>query len=257
MTMIMQRHSPRSNPLVFHLGFVVLCVVVAAGLIFNAAFFRFVSSITLFFNTTPSEYVLLPRSVLASRIVDLEVELARIRYQSLLVAPLIEDNARLQALVDLTPNDVVGVGRVISAPPRTLYDTLLVSLSEGADVQVGDVVLFEEILLGEVIAREDTLALVSLYSSGGTKSDVRVGSPSAIVVMEGQGGGAFTFEVPRSVFLAPGDVVLNTRFGVHPLAIVESVVVDPDETVSTVYARSPVSFSDIVYVTFLRSLGTL
>jgi hypothetical protein len=94
-----------------------------------------------------------------------------------------------------------------------------------------------------------------LFSSPGERSDARVGEPSGIVILEGLGGGAYQFEVPKDIVISPGDIAVSSRNSLHALAIVDRVVDEADRTSKTVYARLPVAFADLRYVTIVRALA--
>jgi len=244
----------RSSATARAFGLVFIFLVLLGVVAFHGTVFRYVTSLVSFFYLTPArEYALLPNNILAARLLDAEQELARVSYQPLLFTALAEENERLKNLLDIAPDDVQGVGRVIARPPRTHYDTLLVSLSPSHQVHVGDSVFFEHTLLGVVHRVEGATALVSLFSSSGTSYDVRVGNPTSIVSIKGVGGGAFMMDVPTTVSITEGDVVFSAQDDTQMVAIVARVVEDSDKTTKTVYAHTPNSFADIRYVTFVRS----
>lgn len=249
--------SPKSRlraSTVFLFGVSVFLVVGTA--VFHQTLFSFLSSIPASLTaTTPDVYAGLPKNVLASRLADREEELTRIKYQSLLYSALAEENERLRELLALPGEERRAVGRVIARPPRTHYDTLLIELGEGNHVRPGDFASFENALLGTVEEVGERTALVKLYSSGGASVDARAGDPSGIVVLKGLGGGAFVFEVPQPISIDPGDVLVSAHDGTSMLAVVESVVSDPNTTLKTVYAKFPSSFSDIRFVTFVRNIS--
>lgn len=222
--------------------------------LFNNTLFRVLSSLIVSL-TLPTEevYELMPKNVIAARLIDAEQELSRIRAQAVLYADVAREVERLENLLAFAPTETIATGRVVARPPRTPYDTMLVSLPLGHKVVVGDRALFEGILLGEVEKVSKETVLVSLYSSPHSRFDARVGNPSATVEVSGVGGGSFAFEVPSEVILVPGDTVVSSFDDTTPIAVVSGVVSRPDTTVQTVYARTPISFSDIRYLSFVRT----
>lgn len=226
----------------------------AGAVLFHGTVFRIAASAATFFSVSPEEeYRALPARSLASRLADAEEELVRIRYQALLYAGLAEENERLERLLALTTSRTVATARVIARPPQSQYDTLLVALPQGHVVMEGDRVLFEGALIGTVVTVAPSAAQVSLFSSPGGTIDARVGEPSGIVTLKGLGGGAFTFDIPSDVAVHSGDTVVGAQNDTEIIAVVESVASDPDRTSHTVYARAPVSFSDIRFVSIERA----
>ena len=257
MTMIMPRRSPKlRTSLLAFAGPVALFVAAASIFIFHGSVFRIASATVSYFSSSPSdEYLTLPKRVLASRLADAEVELGRVRYQALLYAEVAEENTRLTELLELSQGEVVAIGRVIARPPRTHYDTLLISLQEGHGAREGDRVVFEGMLLGKIVETSPRGALVSLFSSATSVIDARLNvEPTGIVTLKGQGGGAFVFEVPSNILIEAGNILVSAQHDTDVLAIVTSVSADPDRTVKTVFARAPVSFSELRFVTIERLL---
>jgi len=159
---------------------------------------------------TPSEtgeYVLLSREVLIARLSDAERELKRVRYQAALYALTTEENVRLRDAANAVKISGGATGRVISRPPQTLYDSLLIDVGTIQEVSLGDLVVFENVALGRVVAVTAQSSTVQLFSSPGSSQDVLIGNPVAVSTAHGLGGGAFELSVPQSVSVEPGDVV--------------------------------------------------
>lgn len=172
-------------------------------------------------------------------------------YQTILYQKVVEENARLSSLLSLPRAEVIAAGRVVAHPPRTLYDTLVVAIEPRTAVRRGDLVFFEGILLGTASSVTRGSTSVVLYSSPGASTEVKVGEPTAIVVMKGLGGGAFTFEVPAAVSLEPSDLVTSAATDAV-IAIVRSVSTEEGSASVRVYASAPVSMSDLDLVEFVH-----
>lgn len=254
----MQRRLSSSNNVLHVARACALGALVLIVLIFRDVLLGTLFSVHTFFNPSiPETYASLPRAVLATRLADAEAELARIRYQSLLYGMALEEQERLRALASLASDETVGVGRVVSRPPRSFYDSVLVSVPGPHQISVGDYALVQGVLVGTVERVSGEQILVLLFSSGGTTSDARVGEPAAIVSLRGVGGGAFTFDLPTSVVVAPGDMLTSAFHVDIPVAVVQSIATQPEQTTQHVQAHIPVSFSDFIYVTFMRQGGAL
>jgi cell shape-determining protein MreC len=172
-------------------------------------------------------------------------------YQAVLYQQVSKENARLTDLLTLPQDRVVATGRVVARPPRTLYDTLLVAVDPHAGVVAGDEARFNGVPMGTVSSVSGESATVILYSAPGATFEVKAGTPSAIVVMKGLGGGSFLFEIPTAVSIAPGDLVESSA-GSGTVAVVRSVRTTEGSASASVYAGSPVSPPDLDYVEFFH-----
>ena len=190
----------------------------------------------------------LSKDALIARVTADETELSHIKYQTVLYGLLSDENTKLLEMLHATP-PVSGVtARVLSRPPQTLYDTILIDQGTGAGVAGGDTVEYQGIALGKIVSAGKTSALAQLFSSPGSEEDVLVGTPGAIAIAEGLGGGAFQLSVPQDVSASQGDLVRLE--GGEPLLLgtVVSVSSDPSDSSQTVSVRSPVSFADLDFV---------
>ena len=251
---IKQLSNRRNTLTVSRIGFFIGGVLVLLAIVFNGFIAGTLSGLVAFVaNPRADVYENVPRSVLVSRLSDAEDELARIRYQGLLYALEVEKNQQLTASLGLPESIVTARGRVFARPPQTHYDTLLVSLSDNANVGVGDQAYASGILLGEVIEINNRVAQVSLYSSPGATLDARIGDPSAIVVMRGLGGGTFFLEVPKEVSLQEGNAILLAQSETL-IAVVQRIIDEPEQTTFRVHAASPISSTDIQIIEFVKTL---
>ena len=175
-------------------------------------------------------------------------------YQAILYESLARENQDLRTLLAISADRRIGAGRVIARPPRTHFDTLLVTMDADADVRLGDYVVVSGMLLGEVIEAENGVAKAVLFSAPGTTVDGRIGDPSAIVIMRGMGGGAFEFEVPGEVAIEPGAVIESAAGEPYAIAIVNSVMTEPGRTSSIIFASAPVPLAELRFVEFVRPL---
>lgn len=231
-----------------------LFAVIILFIIFNETIGGFLLKASSFLDVSRADvYRSLPKSVLASRLLDAEEELARIRYQALLYSFAVEEEESLRASLGLPNSNVYARGDVISRPPRTHYDTFVVSYDTSKMLEVGDMAFFEGILIGSVSELGHGLATVSLLSSPGTSFDVRGGDPSAIVVMHGLGGGSYYFDIPKEVSLHEGDSITTANAEGHVIAIVSSIVDAPELTTKRVYAHSPINTNDVRVIEFTKS----
>lgn len=170
-------------------------------------------------------------------------------YQGVLYQALAEENAELSAMLKLPHQLIFAGGRVAARPPKTVYDTLLTVVDRHAGVATGDLVLYKGIYLGTVSSVAGDAVLITLASSPGMITEARAGTPAAIIIMHGLGGGAFGFEIPSSVALVPGDLVTVSGL---PIAVVRSVTPLEGNASAAVLAASPVSAASLSIVEFMH-----
>src|SRR3989344_881261 len=198
-------------------------------------------------------YALLSRSALASRLHDAEQELSRIRYQALLYALVAEENKELRGLLRASEIPTGIVARVLARPPRTHYDTLLVDVGSEKGMSVGDLAIFEGIGLGTVVTSDTRTSIISLFSTPGFETDVIVGTPHAVAVAHGLGGGAFEVLLPQGIVVMPGDIVRLPGSESLVVGIVSNVARAPADVLQQVLFHSPVSMSDLDFVRIVPS----
>lgn len=153
------------------------------------------------------------------------------------------------ALQNLRTNERVAVP-VLSHPPLTLFDTLIVDtgvretlIEEGQKVFVGD-----DILAGTIRSVAGKTAQVELLSRSERKTEAIVERTSTAIVIEGIGGGAFEFTAPESFDIGVGDIVVtpgDTRF---VIARVVSREINDDSSFVKVLLEQPFNIRTIQWV---------
>ena len=198
--------------------------------------------------STTDEYASLSRDVLVQRLKDSESTLSRVRYQALLYGLLSDENAKLRQAAKFVGTTASVTARVVTRPPQTHYDTLLIDAGTSAGIQENNLVVFEGVLLGKIVSPTSQSATVQLFSSPGSERDVIVGNPSTVAIARGLGGGAFELAVPQGVKVLPGDAVRVSATNPMLLAVVTSVSSEAKDASQTVRCASPVSFADLDFI---------
>lgn len=142
---------------------------------------------------------------------------------------------------------------VISRPPAVPYDTLMVDagvlqgVSDKALVYAGGTTV-----IGEVDAVYDNTARVVLFSAPGQSYQgmlmESIAHPAIPVVVEGQGGGTMSAEVPIGSDVAVGDAVLLPGIAGGFLAKVVAVTTKKGESFTTLYMRLPANVQELRFV---------
>ena len=170
--------------------------------------------------------------------------------ENALIQALKQENEQLKELFGRkTEHDTRTLSVVLSRPPRTPFDELIIDIGADHGVSVGDLIYAEmDYIIGHVEVVHDTTSTVKLFSAPGEKIDAVIGTTSTSVVVEGRGGGNFYIKLPKSVSVFEGDVI--TIPGINPIVLgtVESIDSGDGEAFSHIYFRLPVKLNSIHYV---------
>lgn len=196
-------------------------------------------------------YESLSRSEIEQRLKIAEDELARVQYQSVLYKLVLEENRNLRQVSTVESITTEVPARVLSRPPRTHYDTLIVGAGSGSGVAVHDIAVWNGILLGEVKLVTASSATVELYSTPGVEHDVIVGTPSAVAIARGLGGGAFEVLIPQGVLVSAGEYVRASTDETLILGRVVSVSGSATDATKTVHVAMPMSLSEIDFISLV------
>ncbi len=94
--------------------------------------------------------------------------------------------------------------RVLSRAPQTPFDELLI---QGNDLQVGQAVYFQELLIGQVIAVQESYGRVALWSRVGNQVAVNIADDLINGVATGNGSGNLVLTLPAGTNIKTGDLV--------------------------------------------------
>jgi cell shape-determining protein MreC len=115
----------------------------------------------------------------------------------------------LQNLLGTRSATVRGIlASVLSRPPESPYDTLVVDQGEASGVFAGALVTGNgRVPLGRVASVTNGSARVTLFSASGVKTDAWVGEKRLPVTLTGMGGGTFSATAPTDAKIVAGDTV--------------------------------------------------
>ncbi len=117
---------------------------------------------------------------------------------------------------------------VVSRPPESPYDTLVVAAGEKEGVTLGmEAFAAGGVPIGAVSSVLADFSRVTLFSSSGTLTSGWVGHASTPLTITGEGGGAMRASVARAANIAVGDVVSVPGPGELPIGSVVRIDSDP------------------------------
>jgi cell shape-determining protein MreC len=144
---------------------------------------------------------------------------------------------------------------ILSYPPRTPYDSLIVDMGEDHGLAPGDLVYADmDYLIGHVEAVYPSSSLIKLFSSPGEKVEVLVGSSSSAVIAEGRGSGNFYIKVPRNIEVKEGDPIIVPSLHALVLGSAEKVEAGEGDAYSYIYFKLPVNFNSLRHVEIKKTL---
>ncbi len=182
---------------------------------------------------------------LKGRVGSLELEVASLKIS-------LEQERAFYGLLGRAPVSGEVVASVISRPPQSPYDVILVDAGSREGVTVGaHVYLPEGPALGLITETFTSSAKVKLFSTAGEKLDAVLERGSVPVVLEGRGAGNFRLKIPREVEVVAGDRIVSGDTGFSLLAVVEVVNVNSTDAFQEVLARSPLNIFSLRLVSII------
>ncbi len=147
---------------------------------------------------------------------------------------------------------------VVSRPPRTPYDTLVIDVGSAQGLVVGDLVSAGgTAFIGTVSQVYSTTARVELFSAPGETHDGLLSTSidnSVPIILEGQGAGSLMARVPVGVAVAVGDAVVLPGVATGLFGAVSHIEMKTGESFKTIFVHLPVNLFSIRYVEVLKTI---
>lgn len=165
---------------------------------------------------------------------------------------VLDENTRIKmslGQLDITRN-ILGI--VLSKPSQTPYDTILINVGKESGVLVDSLVYAEgNIPVGTISRVFNTSSIVTLFSTPGQKTVVRLEEGGGDFELVGRGGGNFELELPRDALITQGTRVYLPGMINFYVATVGPVISDPRDPYKKVLLTSPVNMNQLTEV-FIR-----
>lgn len=159
----------------------------------------------------------------------------------------LEDISRLTGGGVLSTHRVVA--SVISRPPLSPYDTLIVYLNNGSSVPLDAFVYGPgSVPIGKVTQSARGMARVLLYSSPNEKTEGWIGEKRLPVTLLGESAGSFSATLARESGVAVGDILYLPGPGALPAGTVVDVASDPSSTNDVVHIVPYVNIFSLTWV---------
>lgn len=191
----------------------------------------------------------LSKQTLVKKITALERDLELARLSETQQSILEKENEALKA--ELGRPYVKGgiLGRVVTLPGRSLYDTLIIDIGTQDGVTVGSTAYaFGGVALGTVSAADVHQSTILLFSAPGREISGTVSDNNTTVTLIGRGAGEYEVRMPRDVLFQEGEVITEQSIHNVPLATIQKIISDPRDPFQRLLAKIPLNIQNISWV---------
>jgi cell shape-determining protein MreC len=169
---------------------------------------------------------------------------------------LLKENTDLKNLLeryDTVSNKIVS--RVISKPPQSPYDTLVLDIGSTNGINIGSKVYISDmIIIGKVTSLTSRTALVTLFSNAGEKTSVELSRTGQAYEIEGQGGGNMRVTVPKETDIVWGDTFVYPAFSSPNVGSIYYIDTTSKSSFKTAFIRYPGNIFEAKWVFVEKSL---
>lgn len=168
---------------------------------------------------------------------------------ALMLSSLIEENENLKSALgrSATGDDILGV--ILSRPPMSPYDTLIIDIGTADGVAVGNKVYTEgDVLVGDIAEAYLHQSKVSLFSSPGRTTSILIGSSTVETLATGRGAGNYVAKLPVEVKIKKGDPIITPQIRMHTFGVVEEIMVDSSDSLQTILFKTPINIHEFRFV---------
>ncbi len=196
------------------------------------------------------------KRTLIAKNVSLENELASLKLKEIDYEALTLQNQDLKNLLGRgDSNSPRTLSRILSKPPYTPYDILIIDIGSESGVSVGDrVYISGNILVGAVQNVTPNTSLVRLFSSGGLTNEAILSRTGESFALVGQGSANFKIEVPKDADIIWGDTFNYPNISPAVLGSVYYIDTSSQSSFKTVYLKIPGNVFLAKYVFVERSI---
>lgn len=166
---------------------------------------------------------------------------------------LAEENLELKDMLGRPDARESVLGIVLVHPPRSPYDTLIIDVGSRRGVEGGDLVVAgENIPIGRIAEVSRETSRVTLFSTAGETTQVRIETLPALFEAVGLGGGNFSVRVPGDRDVPEGALVGISSIAPNVLGVAAYSMKESTGAFQTVLFRSPVNIFEIDKVRVVR-----
>jgi cell shape-determining protein MreC len=249
------KNTNRSKFIIVISLYILLSIV---GFLFGSGFRRVVWSIarpvwaTKTFVGTPfvsiKNYFLFKNDLIAKNL-SLEEQNATLLLKETDYDLVVKENDNLKNELGRTTNIRKTVAAVLSKPPRSPYDTMIIDVGKEDGVDIGSKVYAGgNIIIGLISNVAPNTSVVTLFSSNGQKIDSSISRTGETFSLLGSGGQNFKVQVPTDTDILWGDEFIYPSINSSILGNVYYIDTDTEASFKTIYIRIPTNVFALSYV---------
>ena len=189
------------------------------------------------------------KNFLIQKNLSLQDEVAGLKLKEMDYDALVKENNDLKWQFGREGNSTRVISAIISAPPHSPYDTLIIDTGSSLGIVSGDkVFLSDKIIIGEISSVTSHTSIVNLFSSSGQKQEAISLRTGASFELIGHGGLNFQFEVPKDTDIILGDTFSYPGLSQNIMANVYYIDSNSQSSFKTIYSRIPKNVFSSKYV---------
>lgn len=159
------------------------------------------------------------------------------------------ENDELRGLYNKASTSDYILSAVLSKPPFSKYDQLIIDVGSSKGVSVGQEVLApNRTIIGKISSVSPETSTVEIFTSSGLKFQVSIGEKHINAVAKGMGGGQFEAEVSRNDIVNIGDFVTASHISNKVLGTASAIISNPTEPFSKIIIVPEVNIYDLRWV---------
>ncbi len=180
------------------------------------------------------------KNTLIIRTASLEEELSTLKLKQADYEIVVKENEELKNQLGRTKDATRVIARVLSKPPQSPYDTLIIDIGSKEGVTKGDkVFLAGNVILGFVTDITPHSSVVSLFSTGSQKQSAVLERTGATYELMGKGGANLQVEVPRDADILWGDTFVYPDLSPAIIGTVYFIDTTSQSSLKTIFLRIP------------------
>lgn len=170
----------------------------------------------------------------------LKEEIKGLKLKQMEYEVLVKENSELKALFgrDNLKNKIIT--KIVSKPPRSPYDTLIIDAGSRDGVKKDSLVyISNNVVVGKVSDVLENSSVVTLFSTGGYKQESMLERTGAVFELIGKGNANLSIELPKDTDIVWGDVFLYPSVDSSIIGNVYYIDTNSQSAFKTVFIRVP------------------
>jgi len=195
------------------------------------------------------------KTTLINRNIELEQELMSLRLKTFDYDVVVQENESLKNNLGRAPETSNIFSKVLSKPPVSPYDTLVLDVGSIDGVVLGSkVYTSNNIIIGLIKNVTSKTSLVELFSSSNQEQELMLARTGAFFAINGRGGGNLQLEVPKDTDVMWGDTFVYPGLKTSVVGSVYYIDSSSQSSFKTVYIRLLANIFEVKSVFIEKSI---